>query len=105
MPRGRLLLTLVVVVGALAACGGAAPEAGFEEQPPPLGEAESPTEVAEPPRDTDGFNETGGGGTASAATSAEPEPDAGAELRPPPIALDARPGARRPSRGATASRR
>jgi hypothetical protein len=86
------MLVLVVVAGALAACGGTAPEAGFQEQPPPLGEPGPPAESAESPTDTDGFSETGGGGTAPATTSAEPESDVGVELRPPPIALESAAG-------------
>jgi hypothetical protein len=85
MPRSRPFVALVSVGAAacLAACGGTVPEAG-PEKPPPVAATPS-AETAEPPPDTGGFSETTE--TATTTTVAEPEPDGGPELRPPPIVL------------------
>jgi hypothetical protein len=87
MPRSRLLIALLPVwaAAALSACGGTVPEAEPDKPPPVAATPPSETESAEPPPDTGGFSETTE--TAIATTVAEPEPDGGPELRPPPIVL------------------
>jgi hypothetical protein len=91
MAWSRLLIWLLpmATTAALAACGGTVPAAGPGGEP---SDTETrPLETAEPPPATSDFSETGDfgetGGSATATTWAAPEPEAGPELRPPPIVL------------------